>query len=101
MLTIDMVGRSEADLEKIVADRCSRFGKLANVRVVRLDGPGASAIALVRMTTARTLDMLIAHVGGAKSGSTAIIRLEQDVSLSAFRPAPRLAAASPRQKEIE
>lgn len=81
MLTIDMVGLSETDIEKIVADRCSRYGRIANVRVVRSAGAAGFAVALVRMATARTLDRLVARVGAVKARSTAIIRLEQESRL--------------------
>lgn len=78
MLVIDMVGLSETDLEKIVADRCSYYGRIASVRVVRPAGPTrSSAVALVRMATARTLDQLVAQFGAAKAQSTAIIWLQQ------------------------
>ena len=77
MLTIDMTGSSEADLEKIVADRCARYGRVASVRVVLPAGPARFAVALVRMSTAGALDDVIASVGGTKSHSTAIIRLER------------------------
>ena len=78
MLAIDMAGLSEAGLEKIVADRCSRYGRIASVRVVLPAGPARFAVALVRMCSPRALDDLVVHVGGTKSGSTAIIRLEQE-----------------------
>ncbi|MBI4206057.1 MAG: hypothetical protein HY527_13635 [Betaproteobacteria bacterium] len=81
MLTIDMVGLSETDIEKIVADRCSRYGRIANVRVVRSTAAAGFAVALVRMATARTLDRLVAQVGAVKARSTAIIRLEQESRL--------------------
>lgn len=78
MLAVDMVGRSEADLEKMVAERCSPFGPIAHVRVVRTSRASGFAIALVRMAAPGTLEALIAGLGAAKSGSTAIIRLEQE-----------------------
>jgi hypothetical protein len=77
MLSFDMVGLSETDLEKIVADRCSRYGRIVNVRVVRQPGAMRSAVALVRTATAVTLDELVERFGATKSHSTAIIRLEQ------------------------
>jgi hypothetical protein len=85
MLLIDMIGLSEADLEKIVADRCSSYGQIASVRVVRLAGPTRSAVALVRMAVARNVDELVAQVGATKSRSTAIIRLQQEGRGKAIR----------------
>jgi hypothetical protein len=74
---IDMAGVSEADLEKVIAARCTRYGRVASVRVVLPAGPARFAVALVRMSTVQALDDLIVRVGGTKSRSTAIIRLEQ------------------------
>lgn len=79
MFAIDMVGLSEADLEKIVAGRCSRYGRIANVRVVRL--ASGYTFALVRMAAPDTLDALITDLGGSKSRSTAIIPLAQETAL--------------------
>ncbi len=86
MITIDMASSSEADLEKVVAERCACYGHVASVRVVLPAGPARFAVALVRMSTAQALNDLIARVGGTKSRSTAIIRLERkerDAALSA------------------
>ncbi|MBI4207395.1 MAG: hypothetical protein HY527_20440 [Betaproteobacteria bacterium] len=77
MLMLNMAGLTEADLERIVANRCSLFGSVASIRVLQPGYPARYSIALVRMVTAVALDKVVAHLGDSKSGATAIIRLEQ------------------------
>lgn len=76
-MLLNMAGLSEAELEKIVADRCSPFGSVASIRVLQPGYPSRYSIALVRMSTAGALEKVVAHLGASKSGATAIIRLEQ------------------------
>lgn len=89
MFVPNMANLSEVDLEKIVAERCARFGSVASIRVLQPGDRARYSVALVRMSTAGALDKVVAHLGGSKSGATAIIRLEQGKSLKPVALTPR------------
>jgi hypothetical protein len=78
MLTINMTNLSERGLEKIIADRCSQFGSVANLTVMLADDNCESAVAFVSMSTADQLDRVATHIGDSRSDSFAFIRIERE-----------------------
>ena len=78
MLTIDMTDLSDTTLEKIVAERCSQFGSVANLTVLPAHDNCKSAVAFVSMSTADQLERVVTHIGDSRSDSFAFIRIEQE-----------------------
>lgn len=72
MLEVDL-NVSDAILGNIVAESCTRFGRVTSVKVHRTPSP----FALVEMTTREQTSDLAATYGGSAFGTCVLIHLEQ------------------------
>ena len=80
MLTLDIGGLAEPDLRKAIASpHCSEFGTVKVVNVLLPNGKSEYVVAVVTMATPAEAAAVDRKFGNAKVGSTAVIRLEQDV----------------------
>ena len=77
MLALDLIGLSEPELEKVVAERCSPFGRATVLKVSQPHDRSGHGAALVRMSTVAEADDLARSFGGSRCGSKVIIRLAQ------------------------
>ena len=77
MLTLDLTGLSQTELERVVAEYCSPFGCATILKVLRPDDHSGHGAAAVKMSTMAEADDLARNVGGARCGSKVIIRLLQ------------------------
>ena len=78
MVTLDMAGLSDRDLENIVAQHCSQFGTVKSLRILPPDDLVAYPIALVQMSSAAGLDAVSAAMGDSKYHFTVTIKLKHD-----------------------
>ena len=85
MLTLDIANLAEPDLWKAIASHCSDFGTVKIVNIVLPNDKSEYAVAVVTMTTPAEVAAADRRFGNAKVGSTAIIRLEQEVKGGVFR----------------
>ena len=79
MLTLDIGGLSEPDLRKAIASHCSEFGTVKVVNVLPPNDQSEYVVAVVTMAAPAEAAAVDRKFGNAKVGSTAIIRLEQEV----------------------
>ena len=84
MLTIDMTDLSDIGLEKIIAERCSQFGSVANLTVLPAHDNCESAVAFVSMSTAHQLERVATHIGDSRSDSFVFIRIKQEKTKPPF-----------------
>lgn len=77
MLTLDMIGLSEKELEKVVVDLCSRFGLVLGIKIMHPDDPRNDAVAAVEMSTDSEAHRLRNVCGDMEAGATVIMRLVQ------------------------
>lgn len=83
-MQVDVAGLSEEELAKIiVGERCSQFGAVANVYIVKEDGRHAFALAAVEMSTPSELLDVLRRLGESKVDSMVVIRLEQEEKTAA------------------
>lgn len=82
-MQLDVAGLSEEELAKIVGERCSQFGSVANVYIVKEDGRHAFALAAVEMSTPSELLDVLRRFGESKVDSMVVIRLEQEEKTAA------------------
>lgn len=75
-MRIDLMRLSKQELEKIVADRCSRFGAVSQV-VIMQDNKHPFALAGVVMSDPSEAVAVLRSVGGSIIQNTVLIRLEQ------------------------
>lgn len=75
-MRVNLAGLSTQELEKIVADRCSRFGAVSHV-VIMQDERHPFALAGVLMSHPAEADAVLRDVGGSMINNTVLIRLEQ------------------------
>ena len=80
MLTLDIANLAEPDLRKAIASHCSEFGTVNVVNVLFPNDKSEYVVAVVIMATPAEAAAVDRKVGKAKVGSTAIIRLEQEVN---------------------
>jgi hypothetical protein len=73
---IDLARLSIEELEKIVADRCSRFGAVSQV-VIMQDNDHPFALAGVVMSDASGAVAVLRNLGGSMIQDRVLIRLEQ------------------------
>jgi len=71
MLSVDLSLDPRA-IEEIVAERCSAFGMVLKVRIVRTE---QGQIAFIEMASPRGLDKLLDNFEGRKSQGLAIVKL--------------------------
>jgi hypothetical protein len=77
MLTIDMSDLSNTGLERIVAERCSQFGSVANLTVLPAHDTRESAVAFVSMSTADQMERVATQIGDSRADSFVFIRIQQ------------------------
>jgi hypothetical protein len=76
MMRIDLVRLSKQELEKIVANRCARYGAVSQV-VIMQDNEHPFALAGVVMSDPSEALQVLRSVGGSIIHNTVLIRLEQ------------------------
>lgn len=79
MLTLDIAKLAEPDLRKAIAAHCSDFGTVKIVNIVLPNDESEYAVAVVTMATPAEAAAVDRRFGNAKVGSTAIIRLQQEL----------------------
>ena len=75
-MRLDLARLSRQELEKIVADRCSRFGAVSRV-VIMQDERHPFALAGVLMSDPSEATAVLRGEGGSMMHNTVLIRLEQ------------------------
>ena len=85
MLTLDIANLAEPDLRKAIASHCSEFGTVNVVNVLFPNDKSEYVVAVVIMATPAEAVAVDRKFGNAKVGSTAIIRLEQEVNVDLLR----------------
>ena len=73
MLTLDIDGLSEPELNKVVADHCSAFGCPTTVKVLPPDDRREYGIALVEMASSGEANNLAREFGGSQYGSRLVV----------------------------
>lgn len=76
MIRIDLARSSREELEKIVAERCSQFGSVSQVVIMR-DTEHAFALAGVVMSDPSEAVAVLRNLGGSKLENMVVIRIEQ------------------------
>lgn len=76
MIRIDLARSSREELEKIVAERCSQFGSVSQVVIMR-DTEHAFALAGVVMSDPAEAVAVLRNLGGSKLENMVVIRIEQ------------------------
>ncbi len=84
MLTLDLVGYSDTELEQAIAEHCAQLGAVAEVTIYRSSAPRAKPIALVKMSGEEAVDQLAATLGDATLGNAVLIQLQQEARVPAF-----------------
>jgi hypothetical protein len=79
MLTLDIANLAEPDLRNAIVSHCSEFGTVKVVNVLLPNDKSEYVVAVVTMATPAEAAAVDRKFGNAKVGSTAIIRLEQEV----------------------
>lgn len=80
MLTMDVTKLSHIELADAVSQRCSQFGSVKQVTILRPQGKPQIALAVVAMTSANAIDRVVDNLGAAKVASLAIITIEQEIA---------------------
>lgn len=75
-MRVDLEHLSNYDLERIVAERCAKFGAVAQV-VIMQGERHPFALAGVLMSDAAQADAVLRGIGGSIVHNTVFIRLEQ------------------------
>lgn len=73
MLTLNISGLSEPELERIVVDHCSSFGRPTTVKVLPPDERRKYGIALVEMSSSREANNLARKFGDSQYGSRLVV----------------------------
>lgn len=73
MLTLDIGGLSEPELQKTVVDHCSAFGCVTTVRVLPPHDRREYGIALVEMCSSREANSLAREFGDSQYGSRLVV----------------------------
>jgi hypothetical protein len=89
MLSVDIVGLSDAELKQVVKQCCGLTGTVISAIVYRAIDAQAWPLALVEMSNASESSRLATELGDAIMGNAVLIRLQQKVRVPAFlrRPA--------------
>lgn len=77
MLTMDVTKLSHDELADAVSQRCSEFGDVKEITILRPPGKPQIAFAVVGMTSANEVDRVVDNLGAAKVATLAIITIEQ------------------------
>lgn len=84
MLTLDLVGYTDAELKQAIAEHCARLGAVAEVTIYRAAAPHARPFALVRMSAVDEVSRLAATFGDATLGNAVLIQLQQEARVPSF-----------------
>ena len=83
MLELDLCNLAAAEVEKIVASHCSRFGTVTNVSVRPPLAGSGDLVALVSMSTEEEFARVYAKYGDSKFGASVVIHIMQDAGAMA------------------
>jgi hypothetical protein len=89
MLSLDFAKMPDSELERALAERCSRFGSVVTVAIFRMGGQG-SPFALVDMAAPNEVQRVVQEVGDLMFGGSALIKLQQAPSEAGGVPTPSL-----------
>ena len=84
MLSVDILGLSDAELKQAVKQHCARAGTVISMIVYRAMDAEAWPLVLVEMSTATESSRLASESGDAILGNAVIIKLQQEVRVPAF-----------------
>jgi hypothetical protein len=84
MLSVDILGLSDAELKQTIRRRCARAGTVISTLVYRAMEAEAWPLALVEMSTATESSRLASEFGDAILGGAVVIKLQQEVRVPAF-----------------
>lgn len=84
MLTLDLIGFSDAELEQTIAEHCAQLGAVTEVTIYRSAAPQARPIALVKMSGVDEVSQLAAVLGDATLGNAVLIQLQQEARVPSF-----------------
>jgi len=77
MLTLDLTGLTDAQLDDVLAEYCSSFGHATILDVLKPAGHTQTGAAAVKMSTEAEAEALARNVRGSRCGLKVIIRLAQ------------------------
>jgi hypothetical protein len=78
MIKLDLRAMSEDDLKKVVVERCSEFGSVSSVTIVKHEHRYSFALAAVEMSTPHETLAVLKNLGDSKVDNMVVIRIEQD-----------------------
>jgi len=84
MLTLDLVGYSDAELKQAIAEHCAQLGVVTEVTIYRAAAPQERPFALVRMAGVDEVSRLAATFGDATLGNAVLIQLQQEARVPSF-----------------
>jgi hypothetical protein len=84
MLSVDLTGLSESELNQAVRARCAHAGKVTATTIYRADDAQAWPFALVEMSNASELSRLASELGEAVIGNAVLIQLAPEVRVPDF-----------------
>lgn len=77
MIKLDLDALSEEELKQIVFQRCSEFGTVSTVTIIKHDRHYDFALAAVEMSTPGETSTVLKNVGDSKVDEMVVIRIEQ------------------------
>ena len=84
MLSVDLTGLSEMELNQAVRARCAKIGKVTATTIYRADDAQAWPLALVEMSNAAETSRLASELGEAILGNAVLIQLAPEVHVPDF-----------------
>ena len=84
MLSVDLTGLSEFELNQAVRARCAQVGNVAATTIYRADDAQAWPFALVEMSNAAESSRLASELGDAVLGNAVLIQLQPEVRVPEF-----------------
>ena len=76
-MMLDISDLNDRDLRQFVAERCSEFGSVDKVEILRVDQGKEHHFAIVRMSAPAEGARLFMELGASKIGDSVAIRLER------------------------
>lgn len=77
MITLDLDALSEQEIKDIVFRRCSEFGTVSNVTIVKQDSRYTFALAAVEMSSPNETLAVLRSLGDSKVEEMVVIRIER------------------------
>jgi hypothetical protein len=84
MLSVDLTGLSDVELQQVIKERCTHAGRVASLTVYRAMDADAWPLVLVEMSNAAESSQLAHELGDATLGNAVVIQLQQAVRVPAF-----------------